>query len=279
MPIPASPRAVVTGAAAGLGRELCLALAKRGAKIIVSDRDLAGAQETARLVRQAGGSAHAVACDVSKREEVEQLACLAEQCFGGTDLLINNAGVLVSGTVGEIPLREWEWIMNINLWGVIYGCHVFAPRLQAQGSGHILNVASAAGLLCLPGMGPYNVTKAAVIALSETLRGELQRHGVGVTALCPTFFQTNILRSGHSHMPDSNLELEAAQRSQQSKLQAADIARIALAACERNELYAVPMSDGRWSWRLKRLTPEGFFNLMPRALQYAEARRKKSRVS
>src|SRR6185312_10510780 len=113
-------------------------------------------------------------------------------------LVINNAGVAVGGRVGEVALDDWRWIMGVNLWGVIHGCHVFATQLRAQGSGHILNVASAAGLLAPPGMAPYNVTKAAVVALSETLRGELRDAGVGVTVLCPTFFRTNIAASSRA---------------------------------------------------------------------------------
>jgi NAD(P)-dependent dehydrogenase (short-subunit alcohol dehydrogenase family) len=270
MTIPQNPRAVVTGAAGGLGRAFCLALAKRGAKIIVSDRDLAGAEETARLVTEAGGVGHAVSCDVTKREDVEKLAVIADDRFGGTDLLINNAGVAVSGPIGEIPLKDWEWIVNINMWGVIYGCHVFAPRFKAQGSGHVLNVASAAGLLSAPEMGPYNVTKAAVVALSETLSGELRPLGIGVTVLCPTFFQTNILTSSRSETIKPSLQDVAAERMKQSKIQANDVAEIALRGCDRGDLFVVPMSDGKWAWRMKRLAPESYFAYMPRVMKYME---------
>ncbi|HEX7481571.1 MAG TPA: SDR family NAD(P)-dependent oxidoreductase [Polyangiales bacterium] len=270
MSIPKNPRAVVTGAAGGLGRALCLALAQRGAKIIVSDRDLPGAEATARMVGEAGGVGHAVNCDVTKIADIEQLATLADEKFGGVDLLINNAGVAVSGPVGAIPLKDWEWIVNINLWGVIYGCHVFAPRFKAQGSGHILNVASAAGLLSAPEMGPYNVTKAAVVALSETLSGELRLQGVGVTVLCPTFFQTNILHNSRSESLAQSMQDAAAQRMQQSKIQADDVARIALQGCDRNELFVVPMADGKWAWRMKRLAPESYFAFMPRMMKYME---------
>ncbi|HEX7476585.1 MAG TPA: SDR family NAD(P)-dependent oxidoreductase [Polyangiales bacterium] len=267
MSTPKQPRVVVTGGAGGLGRAFCLVLAERGGKLLISDRDLAGAEKTARLVTAAGGTAHAVSCDVSKREQVESLVALAEQHLGGTDLLINNAGVAVSGAIGAIPIPDWEWIVSINLRGTIYGCHAFVPYFKKQGSGHILNVASAAGFLSAPEIGPYNVTKAAVISLSETLCGELIDHKIGVTALCPTFFQTNILSSSRSETINPHAKAAATRRRTKSRLQADDVARAALASCDKNELHCVPMPDGLWGWRLKRLSPKAYFTLMPRMLK------------
>ena len=141
----------------------------------------------------------------------EALAAEADRAFGGTDLVVNNAGVAVGGPVGAVPLDDWKWIFGVNLWGVIYGCHVFVPRFKAQGHGHVINVASAAGLLSAPEMGPYNVTKAGVVALSETLAAELSGTGVGVTVLCPTFFRTNILASSpRPHEPQGANAIEQA---------------------------------------------------------------------
>jgi len=276
MSIPESPRTVVTGAAGGLGRAFCLALAERGAKILIADRDVAGAEETARQVGERGGSGHAVACDVSRPHDVESLVARADTKLGGIDLLINNAGVAVGGPVGEIPLHDWEWITGINLWGVIYGCHYFLPRLKAQRCGHILNVASAAGLLSAPEMAPYNVTKAGVVALSETLAGELHGSGVGVTVLCPTFFQTNIMVSSRRAVLDEELESVVAQRMASSSIQADGVARAALKGCDSNALYVVPMSDGKWAWRMKRLAPERYYATMPRVIAAMRRRAKKS---
>jgi len=250
-----SPRAVVTGAGSGLGRAFCLVLARtRHARIVCADIDEAAAHRTAAEV---GGTA--VRCDVARVEEVEALAATAERALGGVDLVVNNAGVAVGGRVGEVPLDDWRWIMGVNLWGVIYGCHVFAPRLRAQGSGHILNVASAAGLLAPPGMAPYNVTKAAVVALSETLSAELKDAGVGITVLCPTFFRTNIAAS--SRAVDNKQRALIEKLMSQSKIQADDVARLALDAAAHNELYALPHADGRWMWRLKRAAPSSFASM------------------
>lgn len=258
MTLPSSPRAVVTGGAGGLGRALCLELASRKGRIIIGDVDATGAAETVRLVERAGGTAVATSCDVAKLEQVEHLAELADQHFGGTDLVVNNAGVAVAGPMGDIPIRDWEWIMGINLWGVIYGCHVFTPRFKKQGGGHILNVASAAGLLSAADMGPYNVTKAGVVALSETLASELKPHRIGVTVLCPTFFRTNIGKSGRTTgLGGASGMIE--KLMDRAKIQADGVARIALEAADKDELYAVPHPDGQWMWRLKRLVPESYY--------------------
>ncbi len=271
MALPERPRVVVTGAGSGLGRALCLVLAKRDARVIVSDVSAARAEETARMMR--GGEAVVVQCDVSRASEVERLADETYERIGGVDLLINNAGVAVAGEIGEVPLADWEWILGVNLWGVIHGCHYFAPRMRKNGGGHILNVASAAGLLSGPMMAPYNVTKAGVVALSETLRADLAGDRVGVSVLCPTFFQTNIGESGRGA---DHLKPVIAQLLASGKLTAEDVARIALEGCDKNELYIAPHADGRWMWRMKRLAPGSFYNYIPRVVRWQLGRLQKN---
>jgi NAD(P)-dependent dehydrogenase (short-subunit alcohol dehydrogenase family) len=246
-------------------------LARRGARLVVSDIDLETARATAKELGPI--EAHAVRCDVGRLEQVQALCAEADRLLGGTDLLVNNAGVGGGGRVGEIPVEDWDWLLRIDLWGPIYGCHVFVPRFRQQGSGHILNVASAAGLLSAPMMAPYNVAKAGVIALSETLRGELFDEGIGVTVLCPTFFQTNILnaaRGGGEQMMEVARKLMA-----DAKLTAADVARMAVDGVESSALYVVPQQDGRWMWRAKRLLPQRFYHLVPRVLKWHQARSRK----
>ena len=133
MAFPKDLRAVVTGGGSGLGRAFCLEVARRGGRVVVSDVDLEGAEGTARQVRDAGAEAFVVECDVRDPEAVDALAGKADELLGGTDLLCNNAGVAVGGPFNEIPLEDWRWIMDINLWGVIYGCRTFVPKMQAQG--------------------------------------------------------------------------------------------------------------------------------------------------
>lgn len=261
MPFPDRPRAVITGAASGFGRAVALSLAKRAARVVLSDVDEENLREAAELARRAGGEVRTLRCDVRQAAEVEALAEAADEAFGGTDILVNNAGVAVAGPVGEVSLEDWRWQIDINLWGVIHGCHAFVPRMKSAGRGYVLNVASAAGLLSAPQMGPYNVTKAGVVALSETLYGELMGTGVRVSALCPTFFQTNIHKAARA--PDG-LREQTEKLVTGAKWTAEQIAEIALRGLERGELYVVPQTDAKVMWRAKRLLGQGFYGVLGR---------------
>jgi short-subunit dehydrogenase len=256
MSLPTSPRAVITGAGGGFGRALAIELARRSAHLVLSDVNTQAVDETARMATAEGAhSATTVRCDVTRLEDVETLA---GACDRPIDLVVNNAGVSSAGRIGELPVKDWRWTIDVDLFGVIHGCHVFVPMLLAQGHGHVLNVASAAGLLCAPRMGAYNVAKAGVIALSETLAGELSGTKVGVTVVCPTFFQTDIARSGR--FTDEKTRASA-ERLVSSGKTADVVARSALASVERGSLYALPMLDARWLWRLKRMAPYTFSSL------------------
>jgi len=264
MQLPPSTRAVVTGASSGLGRAFCRRLAARGARIIACDVDEGGLATTAAECKGAA-ALHVIRCDVTKSDDVAAVAAECDRLFGGVDLLVNNAGVAVAGRVGEITLDDWQWIVGVNLWGVIHGIHHFVPRLRKQQSGFILNVASAAGLLSPPRMAPYNATKAAVVALSETLRGELIKDGISVSVLCPTFFPTQI--GNNARGPDEGMRKLVDKAMKKSQFTADDVADVSLAGLEAGELYIVPMKDGRWFWRLKRLAPEKFAALVAKKFE------------
>lgn len=253
------PRVVVTGAGSGLGAAFCDVLARRGATIVAADVDLGAARATAE---RCGAGVHAFACDVTRLEQVEALAAEADRALGGVDLVINNAGVAVAGTVGEVSMADWRWVFDVNVWGVVHGCHVFAPRLRAQKRGHILNVGSAAGLLSPPHMAPYNVSKAAVVALSETLYADLAGDGVGVTVLCPTFIKTNLVRSMRTS--DQSLPRAGQRLLERGTMTAEQVVTAALDGVERGALHVTPQIDGRWLWRLKRLAPRTFHALSPK---------------
>jgi NAD(P)-dependent dehydrogenase (short-subunit alcohol dehydrogenase family) len=254
-------RAVVTGAGGGLGRAFCLELAKRGARIVVSDVDAEGAEGTAAAVRKLGGQAVVAHCDVRDYTQVQALGDLADATYGGADLIINNAGVAVSGELGTVSAADWKWVLDINVLGVAHGVEVFMPRFRKQGAGYVINVASAAGLISGANLGPYNASKAAVVALSETLAAETRGKNINVTVLCPTFFQTNIMTSGRGST-DEGMKKMVSTLMARSALQANDVARIALEHVEKNQLFCVPMSDGRLMWRIKRVMP----SLMPAIL-------------
>lgn len=255
--IPKEVKAVITGAASGLGRAFCLKLAGPGARLVVADIDKDGGQETIKMAEELGAECLYVSADVSKWDEVELLALKAHEWLGSVDLLVNNAGVGVRGSLEKVSLEDWEWVMGINFWGVVYGCRAFIPDMKANQCGAIINIASLAGLASAPKMGPYNVSKAAVVSLSETLYTEMVHFGVGVSVVCPSFFRTKIMESGRGDQPPKVRAL-VDRLMDKSKIQAPEVAEAALGAVFSGKLYVVPMADARLLWRFKRLFP-GFF--------------------
>jgi NAD(P)-dependent dehydrogenase (short-subunit alcohol dehydrogenase family) len=202
--------AVVTGGGSGIGAALARALAAHEMDVAVADVEMAGAERVAADVCAAGRRAIAVHTDVSELASVE---ALAERCYrelGGCHVLCNNAGVLVMGSLESRTAKDWEWVLGVNLWGVVHGLLAFLPRMLAQpGERHILNTASTAGVIPTPGVGVYATAKYAVVGLSEHLRMDLAKHGIGVSVLCPGGVQTQILRSERNRPA----ELGAAQSS------------------------------------------------------------------
>jgi NAD(P)-dependent dehydrogenase (short-subunit alcohol dehydrogenase family) len=236
---------------------LCLTVARRSARIVASDRNATSAEETANLCRSVGASdVRVVECDVSSSEQVESLARATDEAFGGADLVVNNAGIACGGRVEELSLDDWHRAIGVNLWGVIYGCHAFVPRLRRQGSGHIQNVAAAAGLFAIPRMGAYATAKAGVVALTETLAAELHGSGVTTSVVCPSFFQSNIVNSGV--FADDTSKGAAHRLIGRVEITADDVATQCIHAVERGQLHVVPMADARWLWRIKRASPAGF---------------------
>ena len=188
--------AVVTGGGSGIGAALARALAAHGMDVVVADIEIAGAEQVAADVRAAGRRALAVQMDVSKLASVEALAERTYRELGGCHVLCNNAGVIVVGSLESRTAEDWEWVLGVNLWGVVHGLLAFLPRMLAQpGEKHIVNTASTAGLIPTPGVGVYATAKYAVVGLSEHLRMDLARHEIGVSVLCPGGVQTQILRS------------------------------------------------------------------------------------
>ncbi|CAM3986522.1 SDR family NAD(P)-dependent oxidoreductase [Smaragdicoccus niigatensis] len=249
-------KAVVTGAGSGIGRAFAVELAARGGEVLCADINKDSADDTVRLIERVhGGKAHAVFCDVSRRDDVESLAMHAELIFGGPPtLVINNAGVGIGGrTVGNIGFADWEWALGINLWGVVYGCEVFAPLLRANSArAGIINVASAAGFAAAPRMAAYNVSKAAVLALSETMSAEMSGSGVTVTALCPTFVKTNVARNGD--LTEKSLQI-ADTLMRWTGFSPERVARTTLDAHDKGHLYVLPQLDANLIWHLKRHLP------------------------
>ncbi|MCX5850527.1 MAG: SDR family NAD(P)-dependent oxidoreductase [Deltaproteobacteria bacterium] len=254
------PNAVVTGAASGLGRAFALALARKNWRVLVADINAVGAAETLELVKKEGGSGATFRCDVASLDDVKAMAAFAFGEWQRVDLLINNAGIAVTGTVGDAPIEDWRWIFSVNFWGVLHGCHVFVPKMREQGGGHIINVASAAGIVSLPEMPAYNATKAAVISLSETMRCELAAHRIGVTVVCPSFFRTNLAKG--LHCTDEFQKTFAIVAMENGRISADEVAKRALRAMEKNRLYAIPHASIRLLWFMKRVSPAMFYRNM-----------------
>jgi NAD(P)-dependent dehydrogenase (short-subunit alcohol dehydrogenase family) len=191
--------AVVTGAGGGIGAALAEALAEEGMHVVVADLDGDAVERVADEVRGRGRRALAVATDVSKREALDELARRTWDEFGACHLLCNNAGVLVLGPLEERSDLDWQWVIGVNLLGVVHGIQAFVPRmLRQEGEGHIVNTASISGLVAFPLVGVYSTTKYAVVGLSESLRADLAKHGIGVSVLCPGGVQTRILQSSRN---------------------------------------------------------------------------------
>lgn len=250
-------RAVVTGAGSGIGQAFALELAARGGHVLCSDIDQSAALRTMQLIEDQGGRAAASRCDVSELGQVQQLATDAHDLFGGPPtMVVNNAGVGAGGQrIGQTPIEDWDWTLGINLWGPIYGCHVFAPILSEHKRGGIINVASAASFGAAPGMAAYNVSKAGVLSLSETLAAELAGTKVAVTVVCPTFVKTNIVESGRI---TSQSTAAARKLMQYTGISPRRVARMALNANDHGRLYAMPQLDAKVGWRIKRGAPAAY---------------------
>jgi len=241
--------AAVTGAASGLGRAMALAFAGEGMHAALADVDEPGLKSTLNEVQSRGVRAFAMRVDVSRYQEVESFCSKAIAQFGATHVVCNNAGVSPLGTVWENTLADWQWILGVNLWGVIHGVRAFVPRLLAQGEGHVVNTASVAGLISPPGMGAYNVTKHAVVALSESLYHDLRLRGspVGVSVLCPAYVPTGIADCERNRPREllnpakkpSKEEAMLKKAVASGKLSADDVARAVVAAVKEERFYVL----------------------------------------
>ena len=195
--------AVVTGGGSGIGAALARAFAAVGMDVVVADIEAEAAERVALEVRATGRRALAVRADVSSSESVEALAARTYDELGACHVLCNNAGVLLMGALETRTPKDWQWVLGVNLWGVIHGVLAFVPRMLAQpGEKQIVNTGSMAGLLAAPGVGVYGTAKFGVVGLSEHLRRDLAGHAIGVSVLCPGGVQTKILHSERNRPPD-----------------------------------------------------------------------------
>lgn len=249
--------ALVTGGASGLGREFCRLLAARGWHVVVADVDLAGAQETLSEIKRAGGWGQIERLDVSDQAAWKELAEKLRAEWPRLDLLINNAGICAAGKIGDASLQDFHRVCNVNLFGVINGCHTMVPWMrETSPGGAIVNIASVAALLSAPAMAAYNVSKAGVVAFSETLYGELCADGISVTVVLPGFFASQLLERGQ--FSDELFRRIAQDYTAVSTTTAAKIAHETLKAVEKQKLYVALGWRVRAVWRVKRIAPTLF---------------------
>ncbi len=267
-------RALITGAGSGLGRSLALLFAKNGWRVACTDRDATTAADTLKQIEAGGGQGLAMALDVTSEPSFTAAVERIKKDWGGLDVLVNNAGVGSSGTVEDAPQSQWDWVMNINFYGVLRGARAVIPLMKAQNGGHIVNVSSFAGIANPPAMASYNVAKAAVVSLSETLRFELFPNGIGVSVVCPEFFKTNLLATSQASAPGGStgnspqIEKIVSHLMDKAQVTAQDVAADIYNAVMDNRFMVIPHPDARQRYHFKRLAPEMYF----RAAQKATAK-------
>jgi NADP-dependent 3-hydroxy acid dehydrogenase YdfG len=246
MELQAGQVAIVTGAASGIGRAMADSFASRGLNVVLADIETAAVQATAAEIEAATGiPTLSAVVDVRDIGSLEQVAAATIKRFGRIDVVCNNAGVLSPrGPIWEQDARDWEWVLGVNLIGVVNGIRAFVPHLVAQGHGHVVNTASIAGLRGLPGSGPYTASKWAVVGLSEVLRADLDRDvpEVGVTVLCPGPVISRIRDSDRNRPASLAVDREAVTgtpAAADTRITAETVAALVIAAIESNRLYLV----------------------------------------
>jgi NAD(P)-dependent dehydrogenase (short-subunit alcohol dehydrogenase family) len=242
--------AVITGGASGIGLATARLLRQEGMRLVLVDIER-------RAVERAAGDLEATAkvCDVSDHDAVDALAAEVADELGSIDLVFNNAGVAVGGPIVDMTHADWQWVLNVDLWGPIHGVEAFVPRMVAQGTGgHVLFTASFAGLVPNVGLGPYCVAKYGVVALAEVLQRELRPHDIGVSVLCPMRVATNIGTSERNRPADFGGPGASPQVPEQSDantdlagrvLPVEVVAEHVVHAVKRNELYILPHEESR----------------------------------
>ncbi len=253
-------RVLITGAASGLGKSLALRFAADGWRVAACDLDEDRLSQTAEEIDRAGGTCMNLRADVTSEQEIERLAASVSNHWGGLDVLVNNAGIAIAGRTDETSMEEWRRIFEVNFFGVLRTTRAMLP-LIARG-GHIINIASFAGIAAAPGLVAYNTTKAAVISFSESLRAELVDREIGVSVACPAFFKTRLMET--SGAPHDKTRAMVERVMERSKITADDVAEQVFASVRTRQFMLIPHADARWYWRWKRFFPEMYFRGLQR---------------
>lgn len=268
-------RVLVTGGASGLGKAIVEQFAELGWKIAVVDINLEGAEAVADAANKRGAEAIALYCDIGKDEDFINISETIKERWDGLDIIINNAGIATTGMMVDCTSEQWDRAINLNLNSVFRGCHFWLPLISENGPGHVVNTASFAGIAQAPSMISYNVSKAGVIALSETLRAELGYRNIGVSVICPAFFKTNLLDS--MSPSESGVKPLVEKWMKESKIDATDIANDVLKGIETNQLMVISHDYARNAYRFKRFFPKTYMKqLIKRVPQIIASKKKQS---
>ena len=261
--------AVVTGAGSGIGRATAQLLAQRGCKLAISDVNSAGLSETTELIQAAGGEVLRHTLDVADRAAVYAYADTVAEAWGGANIVINNAGVALAQPVKELNYADWEWVFNINFWGVVHGTHAFMPQLLAGEAGHIVNISSLFGLIGVPSQAAYCASKFAVRGFNESLRGELDGTQVNITSVHPGGIDTNIAAASRfTAGPDGKRDKAGAVKAfkQAAITSPEQAAQQIVQGIERNTPRVVIGRDAKFVGTVERLLPTGYHGLLRRYL-------------
>jgi NAD(P)-dependent dehydrogenase (short-subunit alcohol dehydrogenase family) len=249
---------VITGAASGIGRATAIAFARERTKLVLCDKNEEGLRS---LERELGASKHVEwrVVDVSKREEMRAFADDVHARFDAVDVIVNNAGVGQSGGMLDTSLEDWEWVLGVNLWGVIHGCHFFVPKMVARGKGgHVVNVSSVFGFFAPPGSIGYCAAKFGVFGMSESLRGELEPHGIGVSTICPGMINTNIVKEGR-YTDQTRASRENVVAQFEKRGHSPDVVAKAIMSAVKKNRAVVPAAPEAWAfYYAKRFIPKQF---------------------
>lgn len=255
---------LITGAGSGFGAALAHHYAAAGWNVAVTDIERKRAALTCSQLQEFRGDSFSMQLDITNQEHWQRSYDRVMQRWDGLHVLVNNAGVAASGNVEDTSMEDWHWVLDIDLMGVVRGCHQFAGLMKKQESGHIVNISSFAGLAGLPFIAAYGVAKAGVVALSEALRAEMHPFGVGVTVACPAFVKTGLLdsfRSPHADKHDETLD-KVGSWMETSGVSAEKVAEEVAKAVRENKFLLLTHGRTRWAWRMKNWFPQHYFKML-----------------
>ncbi len=262
---------VITGAGSGLGAALARQYARLGACVFMGGRQLHKLQQVERDIVANNGDCRSAALDVCDELSVQQFMHTALQWHGHIDIVINNAGVCGAGSVVATPISDWQWLLDTNLLGAVRVCRAALPTMQQRRRGHLINIASFAGIANAPNMAAYNATKSALISLSETLQKEYRDVGINVSVSCPTFFESDLDSSLRS--PDPAMQNAVKKLIHKSGVSAEQIARDIVRAAARQQFLILHQPSSKWLYWLKRLSNRLFVRYLMHVIRTRQARR------